>query len=970
MFQRVLPSLLIFFASFGSAFAAEFPADWKFKTLRSPHFDIIVNAEQQELGRFYAGKLERAYSLLKPLFTDVPERVTVVIADKTDLTNGYASPLPYRHMFFFPVLPGPQETIGETGDWALELAIHELTHILTFEAVSGVMEPLQNVFGTILSPNILLPLWWKEGVAVQTETQLSHGGRLRAVFQDGVLRSLADEGGFSRYDIATINERIPFWTDGMTAYLFGSVFWSEAVAEKGPEVMDRLHQHHGGRVPYLLDGPATEHLGTPYETFYRQALFETESRLRRQLETLRQVPLTEPVPLKVQAKTLLGPRLSPDGESLAVIAVDETNRRTIRVFRRHPETGDFLEGIEDSRFVNRREDEIQPATPDAPPSGSISRLSWIPDSHKLVFDKVDWVSRFEAYSDLWIFDTETGKSKALTRGLRGREPFVSRDGKFIYYIALANGQTALARFDLKTESSEILWRGQAQDRLSFPTELDDGSVVFAVRGEDGWEGLRRLRPGEKDPEVILDDYRGARFPEGTPAGLMFTSSQNGVHNLYLADPNLLKAKPLTHVKGSVFASIQDPKTGDLYVGYVTSQGLRVGALKVNPEKPLPETLPRVEALFADRYPNADRVEATPEVPVEVDEYRPGSYLLPRYWIPFVSVSAVNNSLVFEASTSGFDPLKKHLYSLSAGWDSGVNEASYSALYQNNQLPWALTFQGTKLVSYLVSTENPLSNELYSVGVSPDVFPLSRYLSTQVSWQFRRTSFGTSEAERMGPSLLALYSNFGRSGTQISPEEGGYLLGGVTHFVPGEDRLSYSQSLASGALFWSRWLPKRHAVALKFNSFTTPESLPSIFGVSTTNFFLSQDAPQALPVVRGYEVGQFVGKSLHNLNLEYRFPLEDLYRGFGMTPLYLLRVHGAVYADAVALDGFAYRAPDQRFEAVNTDRIFGSVGAEARLETTVGYLLPLNLVVGYSLPLSPSHAAGPGLNLALQLGALF
>ncbi|HRO68654.1 MAG TPA: hypothetical protein PL182_13865, partial [Pseudobdellovibrionaceae bacterium] len=244
--MKIILSVLVFFAFSPLAWPAEFPAHWKFQTLRTPHFDIIVNAEQQEMGRFYAKKLEKAYGLVTPLFTDVPKRVTVVLADKTDLTNGYATRMPYPHMFFFPVLPGPQESIGETGDWALELAVHELTHILTFEAVSGVMEPLQSVFGTILSPNLLLPGWWKEGVAVQTETQLSHGGRLRSAYQDGVLRSIVADDKTSRFDIATINECVPFWTEGMSAYLFGSVFWSEAVAEKGPEVIDRLHQAHGG----------------------------------------------------------------------------------------------------------------------------------------------------------------------------------------------------------------------------------------------------------------------------------------------------------------------------------------------------------------------------------------------------------------------------------------------------------------------------------------------------------------------------------------------------------------------------------------------------------------------------------------------------------------------------------------------------------------------------------------------------
>ncbi|MBX3039403.1 MAG: hypothetical protein KF789_01690, partial [Bdellovibrionaceae bacterium] len=765
--MKIILSVLVFFALSPFAWSAEFPAHWKFKTLHTPHFDIIVNAEQQDMGQFYAKKLEKAYALVTPLFTDVPERVTIVLADKTDLTNGYATRMPYPHMFFFPVQPGPQESIGETGDWALELAIHELTHILTFEAVSGVMEPLQSIFGSILSPNLLLPGWWKEGVAVQTETQLSHGGRLRSAYQDGVLRSLFTEGKVSRFDIATINERVPFWTEGMSAYLFGSVFWSEAVAEKGSDVIDQLHQSHGGRVPYAIGAPAMKYLGSGYQDFYKKAIQATETRVQKQMETLQAAPLTPGESLRIKTHYTQGGRISPNGDHLALISIDETDRRAIRIFRRAPGREDFVDPIEDLRFVNRREQDVLPAAPDAPPSGSISRVSWFPDGSRLVFDKVDWVSRYESYSDLWIFDIEKEKSEQLTRGLRAREPFAAKDGKTLYYIQLEGSRSALAKYDLETKTSTVLWKGRWQDRLSFPVELEDGSVVFSVRGEDGWEGLRRLRTGETSPEIILDDYKDARFPELSKDGLVFTSSQNGVHNLYLSSADFLAARPLTHVVGSAFSSGTDPKTGDVYATLMTGEGLQVRKIAKTDSQNLPQVLPAISPLFGDRYPKSDRAAADPEVPVEISDYAPGSYLLPRYWIPFVSLSAVNNSLVIEASTAGFDPLKKHIYSLSAGWDSGVQEASYMASYQNNVLPHSLNFASYRTASYLVSIQDPLFNEGGSISITPDVFKISRYFNMNLGMNYRKTSYGTANAERIGPSLLAQYADFGKSGTQIS-----------------------------------------------------------------------------------------------------------------------------------------------------------------------------------------------------------
>ena len=158
--MNILLTLMLLFSA--NAWAQEVPASWSFVILKSAHFDIVVNARQQDLGQFYAFKLEEAYDFLNPLFTDKPERTVVIINDKTDVTNGYATGIPYPHIMAYPVLAGPSESLGESGDWALELLSHEYTHILTFEPATGFMKYLRFVFGTIVSPNILLPRWWKE----------------------------------------------------------------------------------------------------------------------------------------------------------------------------------------------------------------------------------------------------------------------------------------------------------------------------------------------------------------------------------------------------------------------------------------------------------------------------------------------------------------------------------------------------------------------------------------------------------------------------------------------------------------------------------------------------------------------------------------------------------------------------------------------------------------------------------------
>src|SRR5207248_1331016 len=107
--------------------------------------------------------LESIYGTLNGVFSEMPEKTLIVINDRTDLTNGYATAIPERTIVVFPVLPGPLESIYEHGDWPRELIMHEYTHVITFEPRHGVVRWLYSAFGSIVTPNILLPRWWLEG---------------------------------------------------------------------------------------------------------------------------------------------------------------------------------------------------------------------------------------------------------------------------------------------------------------------------------------------------------------------------------------------------------------------------------------------------------------------------------------------------------------------------------------------------------------------------------------------------------------------------------------------------------------------------------------------------------------------------------------------------------------------------------------------------------------------------------------
>jgi hypothetical protein len=976
-FLLLSSAFIVTFAFFPSqSMSFEVPPEWSFKKIATPHFDIIYNAEQQELGELYAQQMEKAFSLLSPVFSVQPAKTLIIINDKTDATNGYATRLPYPHIMTYPVLPGPQESLCDSGDWSLELLSHEYTHILTFEPANGIFKILRGMMGNVASPNILLPSWWKEGLAVETESLLTpKGGRLKSLYQDAVIRAMAEDKSLFTYNVAQINENIPSWPEGMRAYLFGSIFWSQAVEDYGKEIMNSLNLRHSSRVPYFIETPARDLLKDSYEDFYKKALAETDKLAQAQIKTLRSVPTTEihSLPLSIDTKYASAPTISEDGKYLALITVDYKADRVMNLFIRDPETKMITKKL---KVEIKKEKELESLAPknnkeDGPPSGSIQKISWFHKSPKLIYDQLHYINRTERYSDLYTYDIDTAKSKRLTTALRAREPSVSPNDDKVVFVRLEGGRTRLGLYEIATEKAEILYSPAIQERISSPIFLDANTLIFALRNVQGEEGLWTYSFKDKALTPILTTFEQARFPVLTKNGLMFTASNNGVHNLYLANENLSAAKPLTHVLTMVTSAALDPESEDLYVTYMSATGPSVVLIAKDIWQKTPQELPRINGLFADRYKNLltpapPLAETSPATKFETTDYSPWGYMWPRYWIPYLWTSP-EGGLVIQAQTSGFDPLKKHSYNFLIDWNTYLQAFDWSASYLNNVTNLPVQVVAAQTHSYLVTRENLIKDTLASVSGLPDIWSFSDKLNLDLGWRYLERTWGDSDpTKRTGPYASLIYKNMTQGGDQFTPQEGGgaYLM--AVNYIQGADLMEHSQFQTGGIYYISGFLPKLQALVLRGSLLYTPEHIPAIFGGQSESMDFGGQDLSAKFLARGYSTGQFIGRNMYNINLEYRFPIKDLYEGKGTYAFFMRRLYAALTADGISTDGFAY---DTNFKPirVNASEVFWSYGIEAHLETTLGYELPLSFVLGFYKGANEKYAPSSTLGLAIQFG---
>ncbi|KHD89761.1 MAG: hypothetical protein OM95_01425 [Bdellovibrio sp. ArHS] len=974
--QHVLLLLLSIISLFSPLSRAqlEVPPDIQWKTLKTPHFEVIFNAKQQDLGLLYAEKLEKAYAELRSYFHSLPEKTIVIINDKTDVTNGYATRIPYPHIMAYPVLPGPEESLADTGDWAFELLAHEYTHILNFEPANGIMKPLRFVFGNIIAPNILLPTWWKEGVAVEMETRLGNHGRLRSFYQDATIRAMVEDQTFHSYDIAEVNEVIPTWPEGMRPYLFGSLMWSQMFSEKGLHIAKDLNERQGGRVPYFIETPAKEILGMNYTAQYNDMLNEVAVRAQNQLKTIREVKVTNVIIPKNTFISVTAPSISPDGKHLAVVTEDDANSRAIKIITRETAAQSFLDAKSADTVEKFNQDFTPSAQQDGPPTGSIQRISWFPNSAKIVYDKIDYVNRIERYSDLHTYDLNTKKAERLTTHLRGREPAVSPDGKAIVFVKLEGGKTHLGvlREQDGSWTEQTVYSPDFQQRISYPLFWNEDVLLFSLRKVDGSEHLYSHSLSTQKTDVLFPQYKNVRFAKKTPEGLLFTSGNSGVLNLYLADPSLKTARPITNTLTAFFTADYDPLSKDLFATHMTSQGPKVVAIPASEWQNTPSQIPEVNGLMADRYPPIAPNEKSLEEAraalsqSSLQDYSPYGYLWPQYWMPFVSGSSSETGIILTAQTSGFDPLKKHSYTLIGSWDTGLNRGSLLGTYlnQTTALPW--TTLAYKRSSYLGTVTNELNDYGLAAALLPSMFWISKYTNLQIGWQYLERETTTTETKRTGPYVMLSHANYSKAGAQISPETGGGAYLGAYDYLEQEGYLSHSQFLAGGEVYLSRYLPKHHALMLRTNAAYTPEKVSAIYGVSTEPLVFIPDSPLPQYILRGYKRGQLFGKNMWVVNAEYRLPVLDFYRGSGTDPLFLRRLSAAIIADGAAADGLFVNDIRSIYESVDMKRWFWSSGLELKLETTLGYVIPVSLVVGYYMAFNTPSGPEGVIGSALQI----
>jgi hypothetical protein len=535
------------------------------KTLKSESFVLFYpeGRENQALEAF--GALERYRGYVEDLVGRHGSRLPVVLTDAGTESNGFADFMFRRiHLFLYP--PSDGDLAFGPSWWALE-GVHEYTHWLHLTSASGLPGALAWALGDAYAPNVFVPSWLAEGLAVYAESGVTpYGGRLN----DGTFDAYLATRVPSRRPPSLVEATFvpPAYPGGTAPYLFGGEFVRYLAETYGREALSRFIRSYGASpLSYLspllplagLDRTARSVFGKRFAALWQDWLAREAERARA--DGTAEQPLGPPA-WRMGTPVVHSGRLYSLRSSPAPAGPFESRwRHELRVL--DPASGKqslLLRSASAFTAGLRARD---------------GRLYYAVEELRGGLANVEMLS-YGSCSVIYAYDPERGRSRrVLKESLRAFEP-------------LPGGDIVLSRDRTDGFGSQILlWssqpgHGEANPRLLLSSEylvreiLVEGERIFVSARRDG-ENFRiyRVEPGS----FRLTSFMPGPYTSGgmSLAGdrLLFVGNENGRYAVYAGDPEAA-AESRTFVRltdvGYASAAVYDPASGRLYYRGLLSDG--------------------------------------------------------------------------------------------------------------------------------------------------------------------------------------------------------------------------------------------------------------------------------------------------------------------------------------------------------------------------------------------------------------
>jgi hypothetical protein len=958
-----------------SAEAQALPPQAHWNSFRSEHFRVTFPPELEPLARHAAERAELAYrALAKDLIAPPPGAIDLVVTDHVDFVNGFASPFPGNLIVLNAIPPVGSTELGFYDDWLALVVDHELTHIVHMDATGRGGALLRHIFGRVpsawpLFPDIGVPAWNVEGLAVDFESRLTGYGRINGSYYEMVLRTALLEGRFDPIDRACSYS--PIWPGAPRHYIYGSLFMDYISRTYGRDVEKRIVRRTAGAVippPLAFDRIGRSTIRRSFTDAWSEWEGDLTAQYARLADSLQAEGLTETEEITHSGYVAAFPRVAPDGQSLVYAGTDGRNETA---------TWEVNLGDGSTRALSRR--------------NTIGPSSYS-SKDDLIYSQVEFMDPYHVYQDLYRVRKGQGEQR-LTEGARLQDPDVSRDGRHVVSVENGGGGNRLILYNLQTRTLRPLTDRSPDGQWSLPRWSPDGLRLAATRRESGRLDLVILDTLGVVISGLTHEHGLAAAPTWSPDGLyvLFSSDRTGIPNLYAASVSDRSADTtgslpalyqITNLLTGAFQPDVSPDGCWIYFSLYHADGFHIARIPYQPTswRSVTPSPPPHESTYSD----GPAPTGQPTSPVRT--YSSFPTLRPRYWVP----TALGNNITgyyVGAFTSGEDVISRHSYSAWGAYAPSSHRVQGEVAYAYAGLGRPiLGLQADRSWdawdSHLVEGDTSFrvierEDDVY-LGAS---LVRRRWRSSGGLSLFGELVERTRTIEKGPVSLLhkphdrllgvlgsLSWSNVRRHAFSIGAEDG------LSVRLAGRRRWDQSPASRPEKSYWEglgylslyRGFPlfgfARHVLAGSFRGLwrTGPGSGSSGIGGPSggaVDLVVTSVGGSSSPLpLRGFAYGVLRGSRAWTSSAEYRFPLLLIGRGYHVRPIFVDRVSASAFVDAgdawcLYSDG-VYRHCGAAVGSSGGNAIHSpliGVGGEIVIDFELLFSLPLRLRGGLGFP---------------------
>jgi len=1014
------------------------------QVLESPHFSVYFckqqnneqidknfNYNNEQLAQVVADIAEETYhqvnaQLGSPSKHHHLQKIAIIMEDFSDYALGFASSFPHRVIRLSLTAPTAKSFDMKFKSWLKMVITHEYTHLAHFEMTAGSTTALHALFGQILTPNALQPIWSIEGLAVYNETKFTVGGRGVDSRYDMYLRMAALEDQFNTLD--QINGYyLTSWPDGVAPYIYGQSlihFIAQKYGEDKVIVLSEIFCEY----PYLGFNYAVKRaIGLNLEELYQNWKDSVKEKYQLQAQKiLSQKNLTPSRQLTKYHYWIDYPHwLSTPahyGDKIAVRVSTPHSYPSIQI----------VDPLSPSLPLTPRsaKNQIQPLIKRVYGRGSSFDIT--ADGSKIIYAKLDDYEQFYKFYDLYLFDLKTRKETRLSEGLRARDPSWSPDLENPQIVTVINqsGTNNLALINLPSTNSSInenqpTYTLITKEDMVYLTDFRDGTQLYqpswSPKGNmialsawrQGYQDIYilnldpdNLRTNNLNPsninnytfQPIFQDKSIDLSPCWSPDGkyLFFSSDRTGIYNIFAFSLSDKKLYQITNVLGGAFQPTLSPDGTQLAFISYHAKGYELHLMDVIPRYWTEIKIEYIEPpTMAEQQFNKDlNTPSNSKNNYPIRSYHPlTSFWPPTYWIP--AVQFTENDLGIGFSTELKDVLGFHSLPLSLTYGILNNNLAYNFNYYNySRLPIVnLNLSGDAILnsptSWWKEGETSINIFFPFKGQSASTTNSRSYRQIfSLGYQYEKFSSATSNASSLlntdlrkitSLKLGYSYSDAEKYGFSISPELGNSFSLTYEHAdkALGGD-YTFDKLIFDGRKFIP--LPPLHQVlALRLVAGVSSSSILES-GLDEEKFKLGgnysadnlSNTDMNTFSLRGYKPAAFEGNNFLLVSLEYRFPLVNIEHGIKRDPLsiFLERLSGAFFVDI----GNAWESTGKNINIINEEDEINSIwqdfkssiGAELKADFNQKYDSPFTLRLGAAKALTDPK----GYDIYITLGTSF